>query len=183
MPNQHEEVEHRGIRWRRPGPRGPFEFLDPNKSEWVRWSPGTDAPPRPPGWEVGPARGGSGAPGRVPRPGWRTPWRLVPVAVTVLVVVIAVVQVMRPSTNNVGKEAAATAALLGKCLARTGTAEGHPKYSADPVPCTSSTAAVEVVQVVASTPGSPPCPGGTTGFERFYEGVQYPHILCLKPLR
>jgi len=180
VPADFEETLHRGIRWRRRGREGPIEFLDPNRDSWVMWSPGVDAPPRPEGWEPptpAPARS------RTPRPGWRTPWRLVPLAVTVLVVVIAIVQVMRPSGNNVKKEAAATAALLGKCLAQHGTAEGHPKYSANPVPCASSSAVVKVVQIVASTPGSPSCPDGTVGFETPYPGVQYPHILCLRSLR
>ena len=170
-----EEVEHRGIRWRRAGPGSPTQFLDPNTSAWVDWAPGVDAPPRPPGWELGG--------GRPARPGWRTPWRFVPLAVTVLVVVVAVIQVMNPSGNNVNKEASATAALLGKCLARTGTAEGHPKYSPHPVACTSAAAAARVVQVLPSRPGGPECPAGTVGYEFAYEGVQYPHILCLESLR
>jgi len=179
-----EEVEHRGIRWRRAGPGGPLQFLDPNTSAWVDWAPGVDAPPRPPGWEdLHRTAAGTAAGGRPPRPGWRTPWRLVPIAVTVLVVVVAVVQVMNPSSNNVNKEAAATAALLGKCLARSGTAEGHPKYSPHPVPCPSSAAAARVVQVLPNRPGGPECPSGTVGYEFGYEGVQYPHILCLEPLR
>jgi len=107
----------------------------------------------------------------------------VPLAVTVLVVVIAVIQVMHPSANNVKKEAAAASALLGKCLAQHGTAEGHPKYSPDPVACTSQSASVKVVHVVPSSPGNPACPPGTTGFELPYPGVEYLHILCAKPLR
>lgn len=104
-------------------------------------------------------------------------------AVTVLVVVIAVIQVMHPSASNVKNEAAATSALLGKCLAQHGSAEGHPKYSPDPVACGSRSASVKVVQVVPSSPGSPPCPPGSTGFELPYPGVQYLHILCVKPQR
>ena len=104
-----------------------------------------------------------------------------PLAVTLLVVVVAVVQVMNPSGNNANKEAAATAALLGQCLARTGTAEGHPKYSPHPVPCTSSAAGAKVVQVLPNRPGGPECRSGTVGYEFAYEGVQYPHILCLEP--
>lgn len=156
-----------------------MEFLDPNRSTWVPWSPGVDAPPRPQGWETT----APPVPGmRPPRPGWRTPWRLVPLAVTFLVVVIAVVQVMHPSGSNVKKEAAATAALQGKCLAQHGTAEGHPKFSPDPVACNSATASVKVVEVVGSNPGSPACPSGTAGFELPYPGVRYLHILCLRPL-
>ena len=176
-----EEAEHRGIRWRRPGPgaggTAPIEFLDPNTSRWVRWQPGVDAPPRPPGWEPAPA--GT----RPVRPGWRTPWRLVPLAVTALVVVVAVIQVVHPSGNNVKKEQVATAALLGKCLAQHGTAEGHPKYSPTPVPCASRAASVKVVAVVPSAPGGAPCPQGTTGFELPYPGVRYLHILCVAPVR
>ena len=180
-PDGVEEVEHRGIRWRRAGAGAggpaPIEFLDPNSSQWVRWQPGVDAPPRPPGWE--PARAGV----RPPRPGLRTPWRLVPLAVTALVVVVAVIQVLHPSGNNVKKEQAATAALLGKCLAQHGTAEGHPKYSPSPVPCTSPAASVRVAAVVPSAPGSEPGPAGTTGFELPYAGVRYLHILCVEPVR
>ena len=181
-PDGSEEVEHRGIRWRRNEPvaggQATIEFLDPNTSRWVPWQPGVDAPPRPPGWEPAPP-----ARARPSRPGWRTPWRLVPLAVTVLVVVVAVVQVLHPSGNNVKKEQEATVALLGRCLAQHGTAEGHPKYSPAPVPCTSPTASVKVRAVVPSAPGSAPCPHGTTGFELPYPGVQYLHILCVEPVR
>lgn len=170
-----EETEYRGIRWKRTA-EGSISFFDPDGGSWVDWSPGVDAPPRPPGWDrtVG---------GRPPRPGWRTPWRIVPLILTVVVVIIAVVQALHPSGSNVKKEAAATAAMLGKCLAQSGTADGHPKYSSTPVPCTSPKASVEVAQVVQSNPGSPLCPSGTTGFAVPYPGVRYPHILCVKPLR
>ena len=179
-PGSFEESGQRGIRWRRGAAAGgavTVEFLDPNTSEWVPWRPGTDAPPRPPGWD--PAPGGA----RRARPGWRTPWRMVPLAVTALVVVVALIQVLHPSGSNVKKEQAATAALLGRCLAQHGTAEGHPKYSPTPVPCTSPTASVKVVAVVSSAPGGAPCPGGSTGFELPYPGVQYLHILCVEPVR
>src|SRR5690242_15732927 len=111
------EAVHRGIRWRRFAD-GDISFFDPDGSRWVDWAPGVDAPPRPPGWEPRQRR---------PRPGWRTPWRLVPVAVTVLVVVFALLQVSHPSGNQEKKETAATAALLGKCLAQHGELGGHPK--------------------------------------------------------
>jgi hypothetical protein len=100
-----------------------------------------------------------------------------------IVVVIAVVQALRPAGNQVKKEAAAAAALAQKCLAQHGTEGGHPKYSSKPVSCSSPTAAVEVVQVIPTTPGSPPCPAGTAGVLLPYAGVQYPHILCVRPIR
>ena len=169
-----EETVHRGISWQRSAD-GSIRFYDPDGEKWVDWAPGIDAPPRPPGWES------SG--GRPPRPGWRTPWRLVPLAVTVLVVVIALFQVLSPSSNAVKKEAVASAATLGKCLAQRGTENGHPRYAPDPVPCPSPSAAVKVVEVVPSNPGSPLCPSGTIGYEELYPGVQYPHVLCLQPVR
>jgi hypothetical protein len=101
----------------------------------------------------------------------------------VIVLIIAVVQALRPTGNQVKKEAAASAALLNKCLAQHGTAEGHPKYSSKPVPCTSPTAAVEVVQVIPTNPGSPQCPQNTTGVILPYAQVQYPHILCVRDVR
>lgn len=171
-----EETVHRGIRWER-SPDGSLRFFNPDGENWVDWVPGVDAPPRPPGWE--PARRGA----RPARPGWRTPWRLIPLAVTVLVVIIALVQVLRPSSHAVKDETAATAAMLNKCLSQHGTENGHPRYSPTPVPCSSPSAAVKVVQVVPSNPGSPLCPSGTTGYEQLYPGVQYPHILCLHPVQ
>ena len=171
----YEEAEHRGIRWQRSS-TGSIRFFDHDGSRWVDWAPGVDAPPRPTGWE-------QALRGRPPRPGWRTRWRLVPLAVTVIVVVVAIVQVLRPSSSAVRSESRATEAMLGKCLAQHGNENGHPRYSPTPVPCSSSTASVKVVLVVPSNPGSPLCPSGTTGFEQLYPGVQYPHILCVVPVQ
>ena len=81
------------------------------------------------------------------------------------------------------REAKASAALLGKCLAQAGTSAGHPTYSASPVACTSPKAAVKVVLVLTSTPGSPLCPTGTQHMELAYAGVKHPHIECVQPIR
>jgi hypothetical protein len=107
-------------------------------------------------------------------------WRLVPVVLTLVVVAIAVFQALRPSGDEVLKETKAAEALLGKCLSESGQALGHPRYSSTPVACTSDKAAVRVIKVVPSVPGSPSCPNGTTGFELPYAGVKYPHILCVQ---
>jgi hypothetical protein len=170
-----DDAEHRGIRWQRTAD-GSIRFFDPDGGRWVDWRPGVDAPPRPPGWDLA-------ARGRPPRPGWRTRWRLIPLAVTVIVVVIAIVQVLRPSSSAVKNETSATEAMLGKCLAQHGSEGGHPRYSPATVLCSSPSASVKVVQVVPSSPGSPLCPSRTTGYEQLYPGVQYPHILCLAPVQ
>jgi hypothetical protein len=171
-----EETVHRGVRWQR-DEVGRLRFYDADGQRWVTWAPGVDSPPLPPGW--GRSRGLTS----VPRPGWRTPWRLIPLVLIIIVLIIAVVQALRPAGNQVKKEAAAATALLNKCLAQDGTAAGHPKYSSKPVPCNSPAAAVQVVQVIPTTPGSPLCPAPTTGVILSYAGVRYPHILCVRPVR
>jgi hypothetical protein len=167
------ETTHRGVRWRR-DPDGNISFYDTDGERWVTWASGADAPPRPPGWAPAGARPA--------RPAFLTPWRVIPLVLVVVAVVIAVVQVLRPSGNQTAKEAAASKALLGQCLAEHGTSGGHPKYSSTAVPCNSSTAAVKVVAVIPSTPGNPLCAAGTTGVELPYPGVQYPHIMCVQPV-
>ena len=165
-----QSAVHRGVHWYR-AERGRVSFYDTDGERWVPWASGVDAPPRPPGWGGG-----------LVRPHWTTGWRLVPVVLTVVVVVIAVLQALRPSGNQVEKEAKASAALLGKCLAQNGTALGHPKYSSTPVSCESRTATVKVVKVLPSTPGSPLCPAATTGVELPYAGVKFLHIECVQPV-
>ena len=168
-------VVHRGVHWNR-DLNGVISFYNTDSKDWVRWERGSDAPPLPPGWS---SAGGSG---RVARPKWTSPWRIIPMIGAVIVVIVAVWQVTRPSGSQTSKEASATASLLGKCMAQHGSLDGHPRYSTKPVPCDSPDAAVMVVQVLPTTPGSPLCPAGTTGFELPYAGVSHPHVLCLKPV-
>ncbi|MHB1533908.1 MAG: LppU/SCO3897 family protein [Acidimicrobiales bacterium] len=178
-----EEVTHRGIRWRRVR-SGRIGWYDEERSKWVMWRPGRDAPPRPPGWERPGGRGAmAGGPVSRSRPPWRSGFRLVPIALAVAAVLFALFQVLRPSGNPVKAETSASAKLLGKCLAQHGTAAGHPKYSVTPVPCGSAAASVKVVQVIPTGPGiTQTCPAGTTGFQIPYVGVSYPHVECLRPV-
>ncbi len=170
------ETTYRGVRWRREEDGG-VSFYDGDSRRWVRWAPGVDAPPLPPRWNV------LGVPTRVERPGWRSRWRIIPLVLVAAAVLIAVAQALIPPANSVKKEAAASAALLGKCLAQNGTAEGHPKYSTKTVSCSSPKASVRVVKVLPTNPGSPSCPAGTTPVEIPYPGVRYPHVECVAPLR
>ena len=170
-----EETTHKGVPWRRDA-EGRVSFYDRSSGRWVAWRSGGDAPPLPPRWQL------LGVPTKVTRPGWRSPWRLVPAVLVAAAVIVAIFQATQPSGNNTAREAKASAALLGKCLARNGTADGHPRYSTNTVPCDSPKAAVKVVAVLPSTPGSPLCPSGTTGVEIPYAGVQYPHVECLAPV-
>ncbi len=50
------EVVHRGVRWKR-SQKGRVSWFNDGLGRWVAWSPGSDAPPLPPGWAA-PPRGG-----------------------------------------------------------------------------------------------------------------------------
>jgi hypothetical protein len=165
-----EETSHKGVRWRRDS-AGRVSFYDQSGDRWVHWQTGVDAPPLPPKWQL------LGVPTKVTRPGWRSPWRVVPLLLVVGAVVVAIFQIVVPSGDNTAKETKASAALLGQCLPKSG---GH--FSSHPVPCTSPKAAVKVVSVIPSSPGSPPCPSGTQAVELAYPGVRYPHIECVRPV-
>ena len=162
---------HKGVHWHRDG-AGNVSFYDEGRARWVRWAPGADAPPLPPKWQL------LGVPTRVSRPGWRSPWRIVPAVLILVAVVVAIFQSVLPSSSNTAKEAKASAALLGKCLAKEGTGG----FSGNAVPCGSPKAAVKVVEVVPSAPGSPTCPPATSAVELFYPGVRHLHIECVVPV-
>lgn len=173
-----QEVTHRGVRWRRSAGGGiAWHDGSAENGRWLRWHPGADAPPPPPGWGPAGARAGG-----LQRPPWRSRWRVFPIVLVSVAVIIAVVQALRPVGNPVVAEAAASAKLAGKCLARNGSAGGHPKYSATPVACSAPPASVKVVAVLPSTPGGPACPEGATAVELGYLGVRYPHIECTRPV-
>jgi hypothetical protein len=181
-----ESTTHRGVPWRRDG-EGHISFYDTDGQRWVAWGPGVDAPPLPPEWGAAGRSSGAAAnepavrPGRPVRAGWTSRWRLLPLILVIVAVIIAVAQALQSSGTSASKEASAAAALEGRCLVQDGTAGGHPRYSAKPVDCSSPRAAVKVVAVVSSTPGSPFCPAGSTGVTLAYPGVRYPHILCVAP--
>jgi hypothetical protein len=165
-----ERTTHKGVHWWRDR-SGRVSFYDDDAGKWVRWSAGGDAPPLPPKWQL------LGVPTRVTRPGWRSPWRIVPAVLIVAAVVIAILQVTLPSTSNAAKEAKAAEALLGKCLPNHGSGLGSK-----PVPCDAKQAAVKVVLVLPTTPGSPLCPSGTHGTYLPYAGVRYLHVECVVPV-
>ena len=152
-----------------------MRFYDTDGERWVTWEPGVDAPPLPPGW----ARSGGQrrATARVAQPVAADAAR----ARRGGRVVIAVVQALRPSGSQVHKEAAADGrpARQVSCPARLG--RRAPQVLGETGRrATRPTAAVKVVAVIPTTPGSPFCPAGTTGVVLPYPGVRYPHILCLE---
>ncbi len=165
------EVVHRGVRWRR-SQKGRTSWFNDGLGRWVAWSPGSDAPPLPPGWAAPPAgglAGGGVGPGTVTvpeqagrprapadamstRPPMRSPYRLVPLVIVAFIVAIAVWQATRPATTASRADIAAAQALKGQCLARDGGTASVPVYSPTPVNCAAPSASVRVVAVLV--PGS-----------------------------
>jgi hypothetical protein len=173
-----EAVRHKGVRWHR-APTGVVRWWNEDLNQWVRWRPGADAPPRPPGWE--PGGGGGPATNKTARAGWRSPYRWAPVALIAFIVVIGLIQATSGSGGQDSAETKASAKLAGQCLHQNGTAAGHPRYSATAVACGSPQASVKVVRVLPGTPGAPACGPGETGLSLPYPGVRYPHVECVVP--
>jgi len=176
-------VTHRGVRWER-NTYGRLRWHDDDADRWVLWKSGQDAPPRPPNWvsEDGEALGTPLRDKRA-RAGWRSPYRLVPIGLVVLVLIIGVVQATRDKAPSAASlEKTSTAKLLGKCLVADGTADGQPRYDAGSVACTSAQASVKVIKVLPGTPGSPACPTDTTTVRIAYPGVTFPHRECVQPV-
>jgi hypothetical protein len=182
-PTERTATTHRGVRWER-NTYGRLRWHDDDADRWVLWKAGQDAPPRPPDWVDG--RGeplGSPLRDKRARAGWRSPYRLVPIGLVILVLVIGVVQATRTKSPSAASlETSSTAKLLGRCLVTDGTADGQARYEAGSVPCSSVRASVKVVKVLPGTPGSPPCPAGTTTVRIAYPGVASPHRECVQPV-
>lgn len=172
-------VSYRGVRWRR-DEAGTMAWYNDGIERWVRWYPGADAPPLPPRWE---AESAPPPPPRLVRPAWRSPYRIVPVVLVVVVVVLGVYQATKATSNPVQAETRTAEALVGKCLAQNGTSGGHPRYQARPVPCSLPIAAVKVQTIRSGLPGSPACPAHTIAVQILTIGVRYPHVECVTPLR
>jgi hypothetical protein len=176
-----KEVVYRGVRWRRT-PAGRISWFNDGLSRWVAWSPGTDAPPLPPGWATGSGGSGDDEPVRAPAPGspasaapvaaptdamarrpsMRSPFRLAPLLVIVFIIALAFWQATRPAAHATKADIAAAEALNGQCLARDGGTAKAPAFAPGPVSCTGANASVKVVAVlVPGSSRSASCPQGS----------------------
>ncbi len=172
-----EKVTHRGIRWQRDS-QGRIRWWHEDDQRWVRWRPGDDAPPRPSGWE---RRGSSGAP-PLTRPAWRSPYRLVPLTLAVLILGVGLYQAFRTgSTTTSPAETRQAEAYLGQCLPKV-SAKPDAGYSSTTVPCSAPTAAGKVVAVVTFAQTKSACPAGTVVAVLTNTAVTHPHFECIQAL-
>lgn len=189
VPRSTEEVVHRGVTWRRSS-TGRVIWYNEGLCRWVTWAPGSDAPPLPAGWEknVAPVpsapadqrHAGQGAGNAmVTRPPMRSPYRLVPLIVFVVIIVLAVYQATRTSSASPQQKAQAYA-LSGHCLERDGGTASAPSYSGTPVSCSSPSASVKVVEVVEAGKTSLRCPARTDVAQIVQAGVQGEPFECLQ---
>ena len=208
-----KEVVHRGVRWRRT-PAGRISWFNDGLGRWVTWSPGSDAPPVPAGWggdggdapvsvraRTGTGTGigigigtqgepASGAPVGPPtdamarRPSMRSPFRLAPLLIIVLIVAIAVWQATRPAAHATKADIAAAEALNGQCLARDGGTAKSPAFAPAPVSCTGADGSVKVVAVlVPGSSRSVSCPQGSLVVQVLEPNVVGEPSECVLPLK
>jgi hypothetical protein len=82
----------------------------------------------------------------------RSPYRLAPLAIALVIIAVALWQATRPASHATRADISAAEALKGQCLARSGGTAKSPQYSPVPVTCTAGDASVKVVAVLV--PGS-----------------------------
>ena len=172
-----EKVTHRGIRWQR-NDRGGIRWWNEGQEAWVRWHPGDDAPPRPAGWD----RRAPHAPPPLTRPPWRSPYRVIPLVLVVIVLVLGLIQALRSNGSTTGgaTETKQAEAFSGRCLPKA-SAKPDAGYLSTPVACSSPTAAGKVVAVVTWQAGPKACPAATTP-AILTSGVSHPHFECIAKL-
>jgi hypothetical protein len=184
-------VTHRGVRWRR-AVTGTMTWYNEGLDEWVTWAPGSDAPPLPPGWE--PSKAGAkvklpagvkapsaGAP--VARHPMRSPFRIIPLAIALVIVAFAVWQAIRPAAPASASDIAAARALQGHCLVASANSTGGANLLPTTVSCSNPAAAAKVIVVVSRAAGmAPSCPSGTDVAQVLDPGVRNEPFECVEPI-
>ncbi len=178
------EVVHRGVRWRR-SPSGRTLWFNEGLGRWVRWEPGSDAPPLPPSWEPDePAATAGPAPANAmsARAPMRSPYRLIPLVIAVIIVALALWEATRPPGHATKADIAAAEALKGQCLVKEGGKPSFPLLSPTPVKCSDAKAFAKVVAVIV--PGHPgSCPPGSAVVQVLQTGVVGEPSECLLPVK
>jgi hypothetical protein len=112
----------------------------------------------------------------------RSPFRLVPLVIAVVIVAVALWEAARPPAHATKADIAAAEALKGQCLARTGGTVSYPSFSATPVSCSSKQAYAKVTKVlVPGKPGS--CAAGSAVVQVLQVGVSGEPTECIVLVR
>ncbi|HUB69376.1 MAG TPA: hypothetical protein VL984_03045 [Acidimicrobiales bacterium] len=115
------------------------------------------------------------------RPSLRSPYRIVPILVALLIVAAAVYQATQPPAKATKQDIAAAEALEGRCLVRNGGSSQLPHFSGTPVSCSSGGAVARVVDVIV--PGKPgSCPKSSLLARVLNPGVAGEPVECLVPI-
>lgn len=112
----------------------------------------------------------------------RSPFRLVPLVIAVIIVLLALWEATRPPVRATKADIAAAEALKGQCLARDGGTGPFPRFSPTPVSCSEAKAYVKVVAVlVPGKAGS--CPPESAVVQLLLVGVRGEPSECILPVR
>ncbi len=177
------EVVHRGVRWRRSS-SGRTLWFNGGLSRWVLWEPGSDAPPLPPTWEADEPASVAVPPANAmaTRAPLRSPFRLVPLVIAVIIVALALWEATRPPSHASKADIAAAEALKGQCLVKEGGKPSFPVLSPTPVSCSEAKAYAKVVAVIV--PGHPgSCPSGSAVVQVLQTGAVGEPSECLLPVK
>jgi len=114
----------------------------------------------------------------------RSPYRMLPVAIAVVIVVLAIYQATQKPVQATAADVAAAEALKGQCLTQTGGTAAEPKYSPTTVSCSSASATVKVVSVVVPRSKKPPhsCPKGAGLVQVLLPGIMDEPVECVEPV-
>jgi len=116
------------------------------------------------------------------RASMRSPFRLVPLVIAVIIVVVALWEATRPPGHATKADIAAAEALKGQCLVREGGKAQFPVLSPTPVKCSEAKAFAKVVAVLV--PGKPgTCPQGSAVVQVLQTGVVGEPSECILPVK
>ncbi len=116
------------------------------------------------------------------RASMRSPYRIVPLVIAVIIVAVALWEATRPPGHATKADIAAAEALKGQCLLKEGGKPSFPVLLPTPVSCSAPKAYAKVVAVlVPGHAGS--CPLGSAVVQVLQTGVVGEPSECILPVR
>jgi hypothetical protein len=115
------------------------------------------------------------------RPPMRSPYRIAPLVLVALIIIVAAYQATRPAAHASKQDIAAAEALKGHCLVKSGGTALYPDFSPNPVSCTAPNAFVRVIAVVLPLKGAA-CPAGSVGVRALDNNLAGEPVECVVKL-